>query len=64
MFYWVVIGCMLILLGLWSVRPDSNKRTKLLEKAFSGRVPLAVNDFYNQFFKTQDIPFYVVDGVG
>jgi acyl carrier protein len=41
---------------------SSNKRKKI-ESAFSGREQLTCYLFYNRFFKKENIPFHVVEGV-
>lgn len=42
---------------------ERSKKNNLIESAFSGRAHLTTEDFYSRFFKTQGVPFHIVEGV-
>ncbi len=53
----VVILCM-----VWS-RAENKQRHKQIEKSFSGRESLTLEQFYSLYFKDKGIPFSTVAGV-
>jgi acyl carrier protein len=52
-----------ILALLFFIKIESFRKEKAIENAFSGRESHSPEEFYNKFFKDQNIPEYIVYGI-
>jgi acyl carrier protein len=51
------------ILAVVVLRSESHQRNKKFEAVFSGREQLAIDQFYERYFKARGIPLHVVSGV-
>ncbi|QKJ67505.1 hypothetical protein HQN60_12750 [Deefgea piscis] len=58
----LLVVFVVVLLFFW-VGAETSRRNKQIEKAFSGRESLTIEQFYSRYFQDKGIPFSIVAGV-